>query len=106
MFFFGTLGCKLTNKLKGVPREVVILFDGCDRRYISYGFPSRLFPNISSIVSKGFDTIADAAMPTCTNPNSMSVVAGAPPKVHGISGNYYPDRARLHHHPDLRPHRL
>jgi len=32
-------------------------------------------------------------MPTFTNPNDMSVVAGASPKVHGIAGNYYLDKA-------------
>jgi phosphonoacetate hydrolase len=32
-------------------------------------------------------------MPTFTNPNNMSIVTGAPPRVHGISGNYYLDRA-------------
>ncbi|RTL47863.1 MAG: phosphonoacetate hydrolase [Bradyrhizobiaceae bacterium] len=72
---------------------VVICFDGCDPRYISQGVPSGIFPNISRIMAQGFYTIADAAMPTFTNPNNMSIVAGAPPKVHGISGNYYLDRA-------------
>ena len=72
---------------------VVICFDGCDPRYISHGLKSDLFPNISQIVSKGFYGIADAVMPTFTNPNNMSIVAGAPPKVHGISGNYYLDKA-------------
>lgn len=72
---------------------VVICFDGCDPRYISQGVPSGIFPNISRIKSQGFYAIADAAMPTFTNPNNMSIVAGAPPKVHGISGNYYLDRA-------------
>src|SRR5258708_20555010 len=32
-------------------------------------------------------------MPTFTNPDNMSIVTGAPPKVHGISGNYYLDKA-------------
>src|SRR5258707_10720054 len=41
----------------------------------------------------GFSTLADAAMPTFTNPNNVSIVTGAPPAVHGISGNYYLDRA-------------
>ncbi|HEY1361185.1 MAG TPA: phosphonoacetate hydrolase [Xanthobacteraceae bacterium] len=72
---------------------VVICYDGCDPRYISHGVPAGLFPNISRIMSEGFFAIADAAMPTFTNPNNMSIVTGAPPKVHGISGNYYLDRA-------------
>src|SRR5215510_1073939 len=72
---------------------VIICFDGCDPRYISHGLSAGLLPNISRIISEGFFAIADAAMPTFTNPNNMSIVTGAPPKVHGISGNYYFDQA-------------
>jgi phosphonoacetate hydrolase len=72
---------------------VVVCYDGCDPRYISHGVSIGLLPNISRIISSGFFAIADAAMPTFTNPNNMSIVTGAPPKVHGISGNYYPDKA-------------
>src|SRR5262249_34903600 len=57
------------------------------------GLSAGLLPNISKIVSEGFFAIADAVMPTFTNPNNMSIVTGAPPKVHGISGNYYLDKA-------------
>lgn len=71
---------------------VVICFDGCDERYITHGVAAGLLPNISRIMSDGFYATADAAMPTFTNPNNMSIVAGAPPAVHGISGNYYLDR--------------
>jgi phosphonoacetate hydrolase len=78
---------------KPTARTVVICFDGCDPRYISHGLSAGLLPNISKIVSEGFFAIADAAMPTFTNPNNMSIVTGAPPKVHGISGNYYLDKA-------------
>ena len=76
-----------------VAPTVVICFDGCDPRYIAHGFSAGLLPNISRIMSEGFYTIADAAMPTFTNPNNMSIVAGAPPKVHGIAGNYYLNKA-------------
>src|SRR5262245_29718949 len=78
---------------KPTARTVVICFDGCDPRYISHGLSAGLLPNISKIVSEGFFAIADAVMPTFTNPNNMSIVTGAPPKVHGISGNYYLDKA-------------
>jgi phosphonoacetate hydrolase len=72
---------------------VIICYDGCDPRYISHGLSAGLFPSISRMMSEGFFAIADAAMPTFTNPNNMSIVTGAPPKVHGISGNYYLDKA-------------
>ena len=78
---------------KPTARTVVICFDGCDPRYISHGLSAGLLPNISKMMSEGFFAIADAAMPTFTNPNNMSIVTGAPPKVHGISGNYYLDKA-------------
>lgn len=36
--------------------------------------------------------IADAAMPTFTNPNNASLVTGLPPSMQGISGNFFFDR--------------
>jgi phosphonoacetate hydrolase len=36
--------------------------------------------------------MADAAMPTFTNPNNLSIVTGVPPARHGISGNFFLDR--------------
>jgi len=85
---------EVNGRVYRAPRQptAVICFDGCDPRYISHGLSAGLFPNISKVISQGFYTIADAAMPTFTNPNNMSIVAGAPPIVHGISGNYYLDK--------------
>jgi phosphonoacetate hydrolase len=71
---------------------VVVCLDGCDPRYLNYGNAADVFPNISRMMHEGFSTLADAAMPTFTNPNNVSIVTGAPPVVHGISGNYYLDR--------------
>jgi Type I phosphodiesterase / nucleotide pyrophosphatase len=89
---FGEVRVNGRNYRKPTAPTVVICYDGCDPRYISHGVLAGLFPNISRIMSEGFFAIADAAMPTFTNPNNMSIVAGAPPKVHGISGNYYLDK--------------
>lgn len=72
---------------------VVVCLDGCDPRYLNFGGAEKVFPNISRMMRDGFSTLADAAMPTFTNPNNVSIVTGAPPVVHGISGNYYLDRA-------------
>ncbi|MBR1216982.1 phosphonoacetate hydrolase [Bradyrhizobium sp. U87765 SZCCT0131] len=72
---------------------VVVCLDGCDPRYLNFGGAEKVFPNISRMMRDGFSTLADAAMPTFTNPNNVSIVTGAPPLVHGISGNYYLDRA-------------
>ena len=35
--------------------------------------------------------MVDAAMPTFTNPNNLSIVTGVPPSRHGISGNFFLD---------------
>ncbi|MGH7097817.1 MAG: alkaline phosphatase family protein, partial [Stellaceae bacterium] len=48
---------------------------------------------LGSFAGSGFLATAQAAMPTFTNPNNVSIVTGAPPAVHGISGNYCLDRA-------------
>jgi phosphonoacetate hydrolase len=71
---------------------VVVCLDGCDPRYLSFRNAGAVFPNISRMMREGFSALADAAMPTFTNPNNVSIVTGAPPVVHGISGNYYLDR--------------
>ncbi len=71
---------------------VIVCLDGCDPRYLNFGNAAEVFPNISRMMREGFFALADAAMPTFTNPNNVSIVTGAPPIVHGISGNYYLDR--------------
>lgn len=78
-----------------LPRQptVVICFDGCDPQYIERGIADGVLPTIAAICQTGFSAIADAAMPTFTNPNNVSIVTGVPPAVHGISGNYVLDRA-------------
>jgi phosphonoacetate hydrolase len=72
---------------------VVVCLDGCDPRYLNFENAAEVFANISRMKREGFSALADAAMPTFTNPNNVSIVTGAPPVVHGISGNYYLDRA-------------
>jgi phosphonoacetate hydrolase len=71
---------------------VVICVDGCDPEYLARGIPDGVFPTIGSFAAAGYLGTAEAAMPTFTNPNNVSIVTGAPPSVHGIAGNYYLDR--------------
>ncbi len=71
---------------------VVICVDGCDPEYLERGIPDGVFPTIGSFRREGYLGTAEAAMPTFTNPNNVSIVTGAPPSVHGIAGNYYLDR--------------
>jgi phosphonoacetate hydrolase len=72
---------------------VVICFDGCDPQYIRRGIADGILPTIASFQKSGFYAIADSVIPSFTNPNNASIVTGVPPAVHGISGNYYLDRA-------------
>jgi phosphonoacetate hydrolase len=52
-----------------------------------------LMPNLKRILDKGVDLRAQSVIPSFTNPNNLSIVTGRPPKVHGISGNFFYDRA-------------
>lgn len=79
-------------RLPGRP-VVVVCFDGCDPAYLAAAEQRRMIPNLSRMMQQGFSATALAAVPTFTNPNNVSIVCGAPPAVHGISGNYYLDRS-------------
>ncbi|HXO01706.1 MAG TPA: phosphonoacetate hydrolase [Stellaceae bacterium] len=71
---------------------VVICADGCDPAYLDAGIAAGVLPTIAGFREHGFFGFADAAMPTFTNPNNISIVTGAPPSVHGIAGNFMLDR--------------
>src|SRR6476646_5025175 len=71
---------------------VVVCADGCDPAYIEAGLAAGVLPTIARWRKSGFYALAEAAMPTFTNPNNLSIVTGAPPSVHGISGNFALDR--------------
>jgi phosphonoacetate hydrolase len=72
---------------------VVVCFDGCDPAYIERDLAAGILPTIAGLAETGFVGEALAVVPTFTNPNNASIVTGVPPAVHGISGNYYLDRA-------------
>ena len=71
---------------------VVICADGCDPAYLEAGLGAGMLPTVARWREAGFYALADAVMPTFTNPNNLSIVTGAPPSVHGISGNFALDR--------------
>ena len=64
---------------------VIVCADGCDPAYIERGFADGILPAIAAFREAGFVGEAEAAMPSFTNPNNLSIVTGAPPAVHGIS---------------------
>ena len=89
-----TEGIELNGRRYRKPQRptVVICVDGCDPGYIEQGIPDGVFSTIGSFRQSGYFGTAEAAMPTFTNPNNVSIVTGAPPSIHGIAGNYYLDR--------------
>jgi phosphonoacetate hydrolase len=71
---------------------VVICADGCDASYLEAGWAAGMLPALARCRDRGFYTLADAAMPTFTNPNNISIVTGVAPAGHGIAGNFMLDR--------------
>ena len=72
---------------------VVVCIDGGDPAYIEHGLKAGILPNIARYMQDGFHTVAEGTMPSFTCPNNMSIVTGRPASAHGISGNFYLDRA-------------
>ncbi len=77
------------------PREglVVVCLDGSSFEYVREAIDAGVAPFLASLVERGFLRTAEAAMPTFTNPNNVSIVTGVPPVRHGICGNFFLDRA-------------
>ena len=69
----------------------VVCLDGCDPDYLAVGLAAGELPAIARIARDGFAGEALSALPSFTNPNNCSLVTGAPPSVHGVSGNFYLD---------------
>lgn len=72
---------------------VVVCIDGGDPAYFERGLADGILPNLARFTAEGYSGVADGTVPSFTCPNNMSLVTGVPASVHGISGNYYLDRA-------------
>jgi phosphonoacetate hydrolase len=70
---------------------VAICVDGSEPGYIEAAVEAGLAPNFERILASGANLLADAVVPTFTNPNNLSIVTGTPPEVHGIAGNFFYD---------------
>jgi phosphonoacetate hydrolase len=70
---------------------VVLCIDGCEPEYITRAVEAGAMPWTGRMVREGTYRIADAVVPSFTNPNNLSIVTGVPPSRHGISGNYFYD---------------
>ena len=87
-----------TVELNGVTYRVpdapvaVVCVDGGDPEYFAAARAAGCIPTVSRYMSDGFSAIAHCTIPSFTCPNNISIATGAPPRVHGISGNFYLDR--------------
>jgi phosphonoacetate hydrolase len=72
---------------------VVLCIDGCEPDYLTSAIDAGAMPYLASVKKAGTWTVGDCVIPSFTNPNNLSIVTGVPPSVHGISGNYFYDRA-------------
>ncbi len=75
---------------------VVVCLDGSPFDYLYEAIAAGVAPYLNSLMASGFTQVVEAAMPTFTNPNNLSIVTGVPPSRHGISGNYFLDRESGH----------
>jgi phosphonoacetate hydrolase len=71
---------------------VVVCIDGSEPAYTSEAVAAGAMPWLAEVLQRGTERIVDCVVPSFTNPNNLSIVTGAPPSVHGISGNYFYDR--------------
>jgi len=72
---------------------VVICIDGSEPGYIEKAIEAGRAPNFARFMQKGANLIAECVIPSFTNPNSLSIITGRPPHVHGIAGNFFYDAA-------------
>ncbi len=50
-------------------------------------------PNIDQMKKEGFFVIGQGVVPSVTNVNNVSILTGTTPRIHGITSNYWVDRA-------------
>jgi phosphonoacetate hydrolase len=70
---------------------VVVCVDGCEPASHDRAVEAGAMPYLGAARARGASLVGDCVMPSFTNPNNLSIVTGAPPSVHGISGNYFWD---------------
>ncbi len=71
---------------------VVVCVDGGDPEYFRAARKAGAIPTIAHFMEAGYSDTAHCVIPSFTCPNNLSIATGAPPDVHGISGNFYLDR--------------
>ncbi|MFC2036423.1 alkaline phosphatase family protein, partial [Chloroflexota bacterium] len=69
---------------------LIICLDGTSPDYLAHAS----VPTFDELGRRGWRTVGQSAMPAVTNVNNVSIITGSPPALHGITANYYLDRAR------------
>jgi phosphonoacetate hydrolase len=84
---------EVNGRRYGRPRSpiVVVCVDGCEPEYLDRAVEHGATPWLAAVQKRGTWLVGECVMPSFTNPNNLSIVTGAPPSVHGISGNYFWD---------------
>jgi len=72
---------------------VGICLDGCSDEYLDAALTHGCMPHLRRLCLGGYRGLARGQMPSFTNVNNASIVTGAPPRVHGIGGNFFYDAA-------------
>jgi phosphonoacetate hydrolase len=71
---------------------VVVCVDGCEPDYLDAAMAAGHMPWLTDQLARGCTRLTvECVVPSFTNPNNLSIVTGAPPAVHGISGNFFLD---------------
>ena len=68
---------------------VVICIDGSADEYLDITMAHDRMPNLKRMTVYGYRGMVRGALPSFTNVNNSSIVTGASPAVHGISGNFF-----------------
>jgi phosphonoacetate hydrolase len=84
---------EVNGRTYGWPKQplVVVCIDGSEPDYIEQAIAGGHMPFLAKALENGSDFRADCVVPSFTNPNNLSIVTGRPPRVHGISGNFFLD---------------
>ncbi len=69
----------------------VVCIDGGADEYLDEALMRGRMPNMAEIIRGGRRGMCRAQMPTFTNTNNASIITGAPPRVHGMNGNFFLD---------------
>lgn len=70
---------------------VVICLDGSADEYLDAALARGRMPNLRRMAVNGYRGLARGVLPSFTNVNNLSIITGAPPRVHGLPGNYFYD---------------